>query len=95
MKRHIEAKTSPGKRPVYLTSVRQNINTRISTVDYMMPMVLWIKYLLDSHRYDVNKDISQDNQSSIMLKRNGSSYSVKRTRHINITYFIVPDIITF
>ena len=33
----------------------------------------------------------QDNQSSILLERNGRASSGKRTRHINIQYFFITD----
>jgi hypothetical protein len=33
----------------------------------------------------------QDNQSSILLERNGKASSGKRTRHINIRYFFITD----
>jgi hypothetical protein len=33
----------------------------------------------------------QDNQSSILLERNGRASSGKRTQHINICYFFITD----
>ena len=33
----------------------------------------------------------QDNQSAILLKKNGKASSGKRTRHINIRYFFIKD----
>jgi hypothetical protein len=33
----------------------------------------------------------QDNQSAILLEKNGRASSSKRTRHINIRYFFVTD----
>ena len=35
--------------------------------------------------------IYQDNQSAILLEKNGKASSGKRTRHINIRYFFVKD----
>jgi hypothetical protein len=35
--------------------------------------------------------IYQDNQSAILLEKNGKASSSKRTRHINIRYFFVTD----
>ena len=33
----------------------------------------------------------QDNTSSIKLEKNGKASSTKRTRHINIRYFLITD----
>jgi len=42
--------------------------------------------------FDVSDNvIYQDNQSAILLARNGRSSSGKRTRHIDICYFFVSD----
>ena len=43
-------------------------------------------------RYKVQDSIIyQDNQSAILLEKNGKASSGKRTRHINIRYFFVQD----
>ena len=33
----------------------------------------------------------QENQSAMLLKKNGKGSSSKRTRHINIRYFFISD----
>ena len=33
----------------------------------------------------------QDNQSAILLEKNGKKSSSKRTRHINIRYYFITD----
>jgi hypothetical protein len=35
--------------------------------------------------------VCQDNQSAILLERNGRASSGRRTRHVNIRYFFVTD----
>ena len=35
----------------------------------------------------------QDNKSSILLEQNDKASSVKRTRHINIRYFFITDLV--
>ena len=37
--------------------------------------------------------VNQDNQSAMLLFRNGKASSGKRTKHINVRYFFVKDII--
>jgi hypothetical protein len=74
------------------------LNTKSSTeseivgVDDMMPVVVWSRYFLMAQGYGVTQNLLlQDNQSSILLERNGKASSGKRTRHINIRYFFITD----
>jgi hypothetical protein len=47
---------------------------------------------MEAQGYKVNENIVyQDNQSAILLERNGKASSSKRTKHINIRYFFVTD----
>jgi hypothetical protein len=83
---------------MYATSTRQKLNTKSSTeselvaVDDVMPQILWTKNFLEAQGYSVKDNIVyQDNQSAILLEKNGRGSSGKRTRHINIRYFFVTD----
>ena len=87
-----------GKGSVYSASIRQKLTTKSSTeaelvgVDDMMPMVLWTRQFMVGQGYDIKENIVyQDNQSSMLLERNGQQSSTKRTRHLNIRYFFVTD----
>jgi hypothetical protein len=98
MKSHTGGTMSLGKGSVYSTSTRQKINTKSSTeaelvgVDDVMPLILWTRYFLDAQGYDVKENkVFQDNQSAILLEKNGRRSSSRRTRHINIRYFFVTD----
>jgi hypothetical protein len=80
------------------TSTKQKLNTRSSTeaelvgVDDLMPAICWTWYFMEAQGYKVNENIVyQDNQSVILLERNGKASSSKRTKHINIRYFFVTD----
>jgi hypothetical protein len=98
MKSHIGGAMTLGKGAVYGTSTRQKLNTKSSTeaelvgVNDVMPQILWTRYFLEAQGYAVNDSIIyQDNQSAILLEKNGRASSGKRTRHINIRYFFVTD----
>jgi hypothetical protein len=98
MKSHTGGTMSLGKGTVYNTSTRQKLNTKSSTeselvgVNDVMPQILWTRYFLEKQGYGVKESIiHQDNQSSILLEKNGRGSSSKRTRHINIRYFFVTD----
>jgi hypothetical protein len=98
MKSHTGGTMSLGKGSVYSASTRQKLNTKSSTeaelvgVDDVMPLILWTRYFLCAQGYDVKENkVFQDNQSAILLERNGRRSSSRRTRHINIRYFFVTD----
>jgi hypothetical protein len=74
-----------------VSSTKQKLNPQSSTeselvgVDNMMPIVVCSWYFLMAQGYGVTQNLLlQDNQSSILLERNGKASSGKRTRHINI-----------
>jgi hypothetical protein len=61
-------------------------------VNDVMPQILWTRYFLEAQGYDVDDSIIyQDNQSAMLLEKNGRASSGKQTRHINICYFFVQD----
>ncbi len=98
MKSHAGGTMTLGKGMPYSTSVRQKLNTKSSTeaelvgVNDVLPQVLWTRYFLEAQGYNILESvIYQDNQSAILLEKNGRSSSSKRTRHINVCYFFVTD----
>jgi hypothetical protein len=98
MKSHTGGSTTLGKGMGYNVSSKQKLNSRSSTeseligVNDVMPQVLWTRYFLEAQGYEVKENIVyQDNQSSILLEKNGRASSSKRTCHNNIRYFFVAD----
>ena len=50
---------------------------------------------MEAQGYHITDNIvNQDNQSNMLLSRNRKDSSGKRTKHINIRYFFVTDLIT-
>ena len=85
---------SLGKGTTYSTSIKQCLVTKSSTkaelvsINDVMPQVLWTHYFLEAQGFKVtDSTIYQDNQSAILLEKNGRGSSSKHTRHINICYF--------
>jgi hypothetical protein len=98
MRSHTGGVLSLGKGAVYSVSTRQKLNTKSSTeaelvgVDDVMPMLLWTRQFMEGQGYVIKDNVLyQDNQSSILLEKNGQLSSTKRTRHLNIRYFFVTD----
>jgi hypothetical protein len=61
-------------------------------LDDVMALVLWTRYFLEAQGYSVDDNIVyQDNQSAMLLEKNGRRSSGKRTHHINICYFFVAN----
>ena len=98
MRSHTGVMLSLGRGAVYANSTRQKLNTRSSTeaelvgVDDAMPMVLWVKKFMEEQGFKITENIVyQDNQSAILLERNGKRSSTKRTRHLDVRYYFVTD----
>jgi hypothetical protein len=100
MKSHTGGTLSLGEGSVYSASTRQKLNLKSSTkadelvgVNDMMPLILWTQYFLDAQGYWVRENkVFQDNQSAILLEKNGRPSSSHQTWHINTQYFFVtPD----
>jgi hypothetical protein len=98
MKSHTGGTVSLGKGSIYSASTHQKLNTKSSTkaelvgVEDVMPLILWTWYFLDAQGYGVTENtVFQDNQSAILLEKDGRQSSSHCTHHINIRYFFVTD----
>jgi hypothetical protein len=98
MKSHTGATMSLGEGCVYSMSTKQKLNTRSSTeaelvaVNDAMSKILWTRLFIQAQGYRVSDNIVyQDNQSAMLLEKNGKMSSSKRTRHLEIRFFYVTD----
>ena len=98
MKSHTGAVLMMGKGAIIAISTKQKINTDSSTVAELvgvhdaLPMIMWTRYFIASQGYEIHDNIvHQDNQSAMLLERNGRASSGRRTRHVNIRYYSVTD----
>ncbi len=69
-----------------VSSIQQKLNTRSSTeselvgVNIMMPIIAWKCYFLMAQGYGVTQNLLlQDNNSSMLLEKNGKASSGKHT----------------
>lgn len=98
MRSHSGSFMTFGKGMMNGSSNKQKINTTSSTeaevvaVHDNMPSILWTRFFLKEQGYPMKPSVvHQDNQSAILLEKNGRGSSSKRTRHMNIRYFFVAD----
>jgi len=95
---HTGAVLSLGKGGVISMSRKQRLNTKSSTeaevvgIDDASSQILWTNYFIKAQGYHIDDTlVYQDNQSAILLEKNGKQSSGKRTRHMNIRYFFITD----
>ena len=100
MKSHTGAVMTLGKGSIQSASTKQKVNTRSSTeaelvsVDDIISKIMWTTRFLEEQGYDVRDTIIyRDNMSSIKLENNGKASSGKRTRHMDIKFFYITDMI--
>jgi len=88
-----------GDCAVLFRSNKQKVNTRSSTetelvaVDDALPTIQWTKKFMHDQGYDLETIIKEDNRSTILLMKNGKLSSGKRTKHLDVRYFYVKDLI--
>ena len=89
------AAMSMGKGTIINLSTKQKLNTKSSTeselvaVDDASYLVIWTRNFLLAQDYSIEDNIVyQDNQSAILLEKNGIKSTGKRSKHINIQYFL-------
>ena len=100
MKSHTGSMFTLGKGGICNDSTKQKINARSSTeaelvgIDDRISKIISMKHFIESQGLNVKVNvIYQDNQSCIKLAENGKEKSGKRTRHFNIKYFYITDLI--
>ncbi len=88
-----------GDSAVLSRSSKQKLNTRSSTeaelitVDDTLPTVQWAKSFMKDQGYDLEMIIKEDNKSTMLLMKNGRLSAGKRTKHLDIRYFYIKDLI--
>ena len=97
-KSHTGAVMTFGNGAVQSISRKQKLNTKASTeaelvgADDASVMILWTKLFMEHQGYQVDQNILyQDNESAILLEKNGRKSAGKRSRALNVRYFFLTD----
>jgi hypothetical protein len=100
MKSHTGNVMTLGKGCISSDSLKQKVNSRSSTeaeligIDDVVSKILWTKRFVEAQGFQVKANIIyRDNTSSMKLETNGKESSGKRTRHFDIKYFYITDLI--
>ena len=98
MKSHTGAVMTMGSGAVQSISKKQKVNTRSLTeaelvaTDDVIAQIVWTRNFLEAQGVKVDTNIVyQDNQSAMLLEKNGRSSAGKRSRHLDIRYFFITD----
>ena len=89
-----------GHGAIHQKCTKQKINTKSSTEtevvgasDYL-PWLIWTTNFLKEQGHNIETNIFyQDNESAIRLEKNGRMSCGEKSRHINIRYFFITDVI--
>ena len=86
-----------GHGGVITISSKQKLNTKSSTeaelvgADDVLTPLIWTNYFLQAQGQNYKAVLYQDNKSAMLLETNGTASSGRRTRHIDIRYFMIKD----
>merc|ERR1712035_109211 len=100
MRSHTGGLISIGKGVLNTVSNKQKLNTKSSTeaelvgASDFISWTVWLKRVLMCQGFKVKRCLLyQDNESAMKLEKNGVKSSRGNTRHINIRYFFIKDIL--
>ena len=100
MRGHMGGLMTMGVGVIQGKASKQKLNTKSSTEtevvgasDYI-PWSVWAKRFLEGQGYVLRRNIFyQDNQSAMRIESNGQKSCGEKSRHIDIRYFFIKDII--
>ena len=99
MRSHTGGVISLGHGVINSKSSKQKINTKSSTeaevvgASDFISHTMWTSWFLKEQGYVMKSNIFyQDNQSAILLEKNGRNSCGDKSRHINIRYFFIKDV---
>ena len=97
-KSHAGGSMTMGKGTPVSISKKQKINSRSSTeaevvgIDNAFGLIAWTRNFMMCQGHTITDNIVyQDNEAAMLLEMNWRSSSTKRTKYMNIRYFLVRD----
>jgi hypothetical protein len=73
-------------------NTQSSMETELISLHKKLPDIAWTRYFVECQGYDIDEYILfQDDMSSLSLEKNGRISSLKWTKHIKATYFLVKN----
>eukprot|EP00957_Ditylum_brightwellii_P153083 11652869-Ditylum_brightwellii.AAC.1 len=101
MRSHTGAMFTMGNSAVHSTSTKQKVNSMSSTeaeqiaVDDTISKIIWTKRFVESQGFIIKLNVPyQDNESTFKLAKNEKESLGKKTRHFDIKYFYLTNLIS-
>ena len=70
-------------------TTKSSTKAELVGIDDVLTWVIWIRYLIKEQGYTIlNNIIYQDNQSALKIEKNDRRLISKKTKHINIIYYL-------
>ena len=98
MRSHTGGAMSLGWGVIHSKSSKQKLNTKSSTetelvgVSEYLPYNIWLINFLKYQGVVIKQNVTyQDNQSAILMEKNGCNSCTGNSRHIDIRYFFIKD----
>jgi hypothetical protein len=100
MKSHTGGVMSFGHGAINAKSLKQKLNVKSSTEaevvgasDYL-PWVIWVVKFMHYQGFDMDTNVFyQDNLSAMKIEKNGRKSCGQKSRHIDIRYFFIKDVL--
>ncbi len=73
-------------------NMRSSTETELITIDDSLPSVQWTANFMNELGYPMETIIKEDSTSTMLLMKNRKLSSGKRTKHLDIRYFYVKDL---
>ena len=71
---------------------RSSTEAELVATDDVIAQIVWTRNFLEAQGVKVDRNIVyQDNQSAMLVEKNGRSSAGKRSRHLDIRYFFITD----
>jgi hypothetical protein len=98
MRGHTGGAMSFGTGIIHGKASKQKLNTKSSTEtevvgasDYL-PYNMWMQNFMEAQGYTLSENVYyQDNQSAMLMEKNGRNSCTGNSRHIHIRYFFIKD----
>ena len=75
------------------SNARSSMEAEMLAADDCMSDIMWTKHFVEAQGCEVKENVvCQDDQSAVLLAKNGRQSTGKRTKHMNVKFFHIHDL---